>query len=225
MRATRTVLRKLVELALQLFSRVFLKDLETQCLQARHSIRRRLIIQRVSATNLLGRQIEQFGGRYQATHAQGELRRRVQAEIKRIFRDEPLSLTAELRYLLEHCERLQEHQRGIDRDLANYAANNDVCLRLMEIPGVGPLCALNFYAAIGDPHRFERTGDVGNYFGLTPRLHQSGLFHRMGRISKMGNRSMRTLLVQSALTFMRSVRKRPSELGHQYRSAERERAR
>jgi len=184
-------------------SRVFLKDLETQCLQARLTIRRRLISQRVSATNLLGRQIEQFGGRYRATHEQGQLKRVVEAEIKRIFRGEPLSLTAELKYLLEHCERLREHQREIDRDLANYAADNEVCCRLMEIPGVGPICALNFYAAIGDPRRFERTGDVGNYFGLTPRLHQSGLLLRMGRISKMGNKSVRSLLVQSALTFMR----------------------
>jgi transposase len=73
----------------------------------------------------------------------------------------------------------------------------------MEIPGVGPLCALTFYAVVSDPGRFSRSADVGSYLGLTPRIDQSGLTLRRGRISKMGNSAARTLLVGSSGMFLR----------------------
>lgn len=185
-----------------LVSRVYLKDLDNQCLQSRLTIRRHLIRHRVAVSSMIGRLIEQFGGRLRPTKAKGQLRRFVQAEIRKIFRDEPRALTAELRYLVDLHERLEAHQRDIDRDLTREALNNEVCRRFMEMPGVGPICALNFYAAVGDPHRFLRTSEIGSYFGLTPSLHQSGLTSRVGRISKMGNRSVRALLVQAAVGFL-----------------------
>lgn len=111
-------------------------------------------------------------------------------------------MISELRHLVDHCERLDAYQREIDRDLALEARSKEVCSRFMEIPGVGPICALNFYAAVADPDRFSRTSDVGNYFGLIPRLYQSGLTSRMGHISKMGNKQVRALLVQAAIGYM-----------------------
>ena len=75
----------------------------------------------------------------------------------------------------------------------------------MSVPGVGPICALSFKSVIADPHRFVHSSDIGSYLGLTPRLFQSGQSTRTGGISKMGNRAMRALLVQSAMVFMRSA--------------------
>jgi transposase len=86
----------------------------------------------------------------------------------------------------------------IDRELKHAAGENEVCRRLMEVPGVGPLCALTYYAAVDDPHRFSRTSDIGSYFGLAPRIHESGLTSRKSRISKMGSKSVRSLLVHAA---------------------------
>lgn len=183
-------------------SRVYLKDLDSECLQSRLTIRRQLIRQRVATRNMIGRLVERFGGRLGRSNAKLQLRRNVQAEAKRLFRDEPRSLISELRYLVDQHERLEAHQTEIDRELAREASQNEVCRRFMEIPGVGPICALNFYAAVGDPHRFSRSSDIGSYFGLAPRLHQSGLSCRMGRISKMGNKSVRALLVRAAISFM-----------------------
>jgi transposase len=183
-------------------SRVYLKDLDSECLQARLTIRRQLIRQRVATRNMIGRLVEQFGGRLGRSKAEHQLRRNVQAEIKRLFRDEPRALTSELRYLVDQYERLEAHQGDIDRELRREASDNEVCRRFMEIPGVGPICALNFYAAVGDPHRFLRSSDIGSYFGLAPRLHQSGLTYRIGRISKMGNKAVRALLVHAAICFL-----------------------
>ena len=46
--------------------------------------------------------------------------------------------------------------------------------RFMDIPGIGPVTALSFYAAVDNPQRFQKSSDVAAYFGLTPRQFQSG---------------------------------------------------
>jgi transposase len=183
-------------------SKVHLKSLECQCLQARLTIRRSLIRQRIAAMNLLSRQIEHFGGRLR-THGAGTLRRAVDAEIRNIFGRAPNALTLELHRLVKQCESLFAYERAVESELRQFASENDVCRRLMTVPGVGPLCALTFYSAVDDPSRFRRSSDIGSYFGLTPRIHQSGLTSRSGRISKMGNRAVRALLFHAGTQFMR----------------------
>lgn len=73
----------------------------------------------------------------------------------------------------------------------------------MEIPGVGPLCALSFYSAIEDPSRFSSAADVGAYLGLVPRRHQSGEASRSIGITKTGSKLTRQHLVTSALVMKR----------------------
>lgn len=67
---------------------------------------------------------------------------------------------------------------------------------LRTIPGVGPRLSEMIVAVIGDPHRFRNGSQVGSYAGLTPRLMQSGQMHRSGRISKRGDKLLRSLLVE-----------------------------
>ena len=193
-------------LASPIVSKVHLKSLECQSLASRLTIRRHLIRARVRAVNLLCRQLEQFGGRVGPCRGSRDLRAKVEAQIKELFGRALNPLVAEFRYLLSRCEEFYSYQESVDRDLTRFAHENDVCRRLMKIPGVGPICALTFYAAVGEPERFRNSADIGSYLGLTPRLHQSGLTHRMGRISKMGHRATRTLLVQASIQFMRRSR-------------------
>lgn len=171
-------------------------------MQSRLAIRRHLVRQRIAAVNMLGRQLELFGGRLRCKAQRDCFRSAVEAEIRKVFRSGSGALVAQLRYLADHCEHLIAHQRAIDRELTRAAHENDVCRRLMEIPGVGPLCALTFCAAVDDPHRFSRSTDVGSYFGLAPKLHESGLTSKRARISKMGNKSVRSLLVHAAALYL-----------------------
>lgn len=183
-------------------SKVHLKTLECQYLQSRLTIRRHLVRQRVASTNVLGRQLELYGGRLRCCSGT-KLRSRVEAEMRAVFGRGSNGLTEELRKLLDRCEELIDHQHALDRELKRLALGNEVCCRFMEIPGVGPLCALSFYVTVGDPSRFARSADIGSYLGLTPRISQSGLSMRMGRISKMGSSSTRALLVGAGMKFMR----------------------
>jgi transposase len=70
--------------------------------------------------------------------------------------------------------------------------------RLAQVPGVGPLTALCYVLTIEDPKRFARSRDVGAYVGLVPRRDQSGKIDKQLRITKAGDRMLRTLLVQCA---------------------------
>ena len=186
-----------------IISKVYLKSLEFQALQSRLAIRQHLIRQRVATVNMLSRQIELFGGRLRCSAETDRFPSAVKAEIRKLFPDGARELVNPLRALAEHSQNLISYQRAEDRELKLVARHIDVCRRFMEIPGVGPLCALTFYAAIENPHRFSRSADVGSYFGLAPRLHESGLTSRKRRISKMGNKSGRTLLVRAAIMYMR----------------------
>ena len=183
-------------------SKVYLKSLESQSLQSRLTIRRHLIRERVAAVNLLCRQIELYGGRVRRSPRAVHLRERVEAQLRTIFGKTSPPLRTDLRSLLEHCQRMVTYQEELDKELEDLAFESEVCRRFMEIPGVGPICALTFYAAIGEPHRFRRSADVGSYLGLTPRLYESGLTSRIGRISKMGNRAVRSLLTHASIRLM-----------------------
>jgi transposase len=87
---------------------------------------------------------------------------------------------------------------AIDADMKTLVRASDACRRLMTIPGVGQLTALAFTAAIDEPARFNRSRDLGAYFGLVPRRYQSGEMDYVGSISKVGDRRVRTLLYEAA---------------------------
>jgi len=78
-------------------------------------------------------------------------------------------------------------------------ARSDVRARLlMTTPGVGPIISLTYAAAIDDPARFTSSKRVGAHFGMTPKRHQSGEKDVTGRISKIGDKGVRTALYEAA---------------------------
>jgi transposase len=93
---------------------------------------------------------------------------------------------------------MRNYLTAVDGDLRKWAEAHPVCSRFLEIPGIGPLCAVSFYTAIEDPNRFNSAADVGPYLGLTPKVLQSGISLKHGPISKMGNKLTRSHLVSSA---------------------------
>src|SRR6516165_4829819 len=76
--------------------------------------------------------------------------------------------------------------------------NDEVCRRLMTVPGVGPVVALTYRAMVDVPARFRKSKSVGAVFGLTPARDQSGESDRPGVISRCGDEMMRTTLYEAA---------------------------
>jgi transposase len=93
---------------------------------------------------------------------------------------------------------LYQHYLELDRRVKRAATHDEVCMRMMTVPGVGPIAALSFKAAVDDPTRFKRSRTVAAHFGLTPRRYQSGEHDNPGRISKAGDRDVRATLYAAA---------------------------
>jgi transposase len=96
-----------------------------------------------------------------------------------------------------HAVLLREF-KGLERRVVEIARLDAKARLLRSVPGVGPIIALSFAAAIDNPARFKSSKNVGAHFGLTPRKYQSGETDRDGRISKIGDKPVRTALYQAA---------------------------
>ena len=95
----------------------------------------------------------------------------------------------------------------LTKQVLELARGEEVCRRLMSVPGVGPITALVFRATIDRPDRFRRSRDVGAHLGLTPSRYQSGETDIPGKISRCGDELARTALYEAAHTLLVRSRK------------------
>ena len=108
------------------------------------------------------------------------------------------TLTAVAEALLAARDTLGAQLRALEKRLRDQAREDERIRLLMTTPGVGAIVALTFVAAVDDPGRFRSSKAVGAHFGLTPRRYQSGETDVTGRISKIGDGGVRTLLYEAA---------------------------
>ena len=108
------------------------------------------------------------------------------------------SLEVVAQALLEAHAVLQREFGGLDKRTQKLARLHPQARLLMTMPSVGPIVALTYASAIDDPARFRSSKATGAHFGLTPRKHQSGQTNYTGRISKIGDASVREALYQAA---------------------------
>lgn len=119
--------------------------------------------------------------------------------------DEHLCLAIEP--LLIARRAIREQFAVLHKAMQAVARKDVVCQRLMTAPGIGPLVALTYRTSIDIPERFKTSKAVGAHIGLTPKQYQSGDIDVMGRISKCGDRDLRTALVEAAFVLLTVSRK------------------
>ena len=105
--------------------------------------------------------------------------------------------------LLERIAGLDAKIAGLEKELRARARQDEEVVRLMTIPGVGPICATAIQAFAPPIESFRRGRDFSAWLGLVPRQHTTGGKPRLGRISKMGQRDLRRLLVSGAMAVVR----------------------
>ena len=104
---------------------------------------------------------------------------------------------------------LEARLREIERELLAWHRSSDIARRLATIPGVGTVCATAFAASVTDPHQFRSGRQFAAWLGLTPLQHSSGGKERLGRISKMGDKYLRRLLVVGMTSLVRRAKYKP----------------
>ena len=107
---------------------------------------------------------------------------------------------------------LREQIAVLHRRVLAVARDDDVCRRLMTIPGVGPVVALTFRVTVDVPARFRNSRAVGAVLGLTPCRHQSGESDRTGAISKCGDDAGKS--IAKSVTFFAIGPKTPIDGSH-----------
>ena len=90
----------------------------------------------------------------------------------------------------------------LEKKVRDMARRDPVCNLLMSMPGVGPIVALTFKAAVDDPTRFKRSRDIGPWVGLVPSLEASGERSIVGAITRTGDAGLRTTLYQAATVML-----------------------
>jgi transposase len=103
---------------------------------------------------------------------------------------------------------LQEEVEALDREIAARAKSDDVARRLMTVPGIGPLIATAIEALAPPPETFRSGRDFAAWVGLTPVQKSTGGKQRLGRTSRMGERTLRRLLIIAASGVVRWAKRK-----------------
>ncbi len=165
-------------------------------LQALHRVRSRLISERTAVINQIrgfllehGIPVRQ-GLRFLRQQLPDILARRIDVLSSRIIRI--------IEDLSGDWRRLDERIEHVTEEIEELAHGTESCRQLMTIPGIGPIIASAMVAAVGSGTAFAKGRDFAAWLGLVPKQMSTGDRTILGRISKRGNRYLRTLFMQGA---------------------------
>lgn len=189
-----------------------IKTREQQSILVSHRVRTLLVRQRTAAVNAARGLLGEFGlvvGK--GIRKVDELRRRMEQMEPELLPDEA---RAAISCLFDHIVGLGERISAVEARILAWHKTSQISQRLASAPGVGPMTATALVAAVGDGKQFQSARHFAAWLGLTPRINASGGKEHIGRISKGGDRYLRTLLIHGAravvgTTFRKDVAPRP----------------
>lgn len=186
------------------------KSAEQQAALALHRTRDLLVRQRTQLVNMIRGLLAEFGIELaRGLHHALELAARIAAGAAP---DVPELAGRIVTALASQIGDLQVRVTAMERELLAWHRSNEVSQRLQTIPGVGVISATALAASVTDPTRFRSGRQFAASLGLTPLQHSSGGKERLGRISRMGDRYLRRLLVVGMTSLVRRARTNPSSV-------------
>jgi transposase len=118
---------------------------------------------------------------------------------KKVIDEIPEELRAALDPVVDLVGKVTEAIKNMDKHIEQLCDEEHPETKILrQIKGIGPVTSLTYILVIEDPTRFKSSRSVGPYLGLTSRQNQSGDSSPELRITKEGDRALRTLLVGSA---------------------------
>jgi transposase len=125
----------------------------------------------------------------------------------------PEAARAMFAMLLDMLADLDERIAALDKEIARRARGDEVARRLMTIPGIGPITATAISAIAPPPETFAKGRDFAAWLGLVPRQSSTGGKQKLGAISRMGERTLRRLLIIGASAVVLQASKRGAPAG------------
>lgn len=184
-----------------------IKSLDQQAVLALHRVRALLVRQRTQLANAARGILGEFGLVVpRGIRRLAELRARMAA----VAEDElPDQARAAVGLLFQQLEATQGRIGTVEEAILAWHERSEASQRLATVPGIGPLTATALVAAVGDASQFASARHFAAWLGLTPRVRASGGREKLGRITKAGDRYLRTLLIHGARAVVGTLR-RPS---------------
>ena len=165
-------------------------------LQALHRVRDRLMARRTSVIN----QIRAFLLERGMIFAKSPIRLR--EAIPEVLENANENLTPRMRNLVamlwSEWKDLELQILEMNDEVDRIASSDAACLRLRQIPGIGPLVATAIVASIGNGAAFHKGREFAAWMGLVPKQHSTGGNAKLYGISKRGNRYLRKILIHGA---------------------------
>ena len=176
-------------------------------LQALHRVRDRLIARRTCVINQLRAFLLERGLVFAKSPA------KLCKCIPEILENADEKITPRMRNLLallwEEWKDLDQQLDDLNREVERIASSDPACMRLRQIPGIGPLVATAIVASIGNGAAFRKGRDFAAWTGLVPKQYSTGGRAKLAGISKRGNCYLRKILIHGARSVvLRSKRDR-----------------
>jgi len=188
-----------------------IKQVAQQDIQSIHRVRSRLIKNRTALIN----EIRGLNLEYGIAIPQGALK--VKSQLRSIIDDKANELTVSSRELMQDLYdeliEVDERLKKIEKKVKSICKENDQCLRLLSIPGIGELTATAIVAAVPNANEFKNGRHMSAWLGLVPRQFSSGNKQVLLGISKRGDRYLRTLLIHGARAALCRCKNRDSKYG------------
>jgi transposase len=174
------------------------KNTEQQAILAFHSARSLLVKQQTMPANAMRGLATEFGltvpkgiGRLAELLALVDSDKTFPKQARQVFTG-----------LFDQCRALAESIRAFEAEIIAHARQDETARRLATIPGIGPITASLIAATVVDISLFKSARHLAAWLGLVPRQYSPGGKTRLGRITNMGNREIRRLLVLAATSMV-----------------------
>jgi len=176
-------------------------------LQALHRVRDRLITRRTSVINQLRAFLLERGLVFAKSPA--KLRERMPEILENAEEDITPRMRNLLALLWNEWKELEQQLADLNHEVELIASSDAACMRLRQIPGIGPLVAAAIVAAIGNGAAFRKGREFAAWMGLVPKQYSTGGKAKLAGISKRGNKYLRKILIHGArAVVLRSKRER-----------------
>ena len=194
---------------------VQIKTEEQLDVQAMHRVRDRLVRRRTALINEIRGFLLERGITFAADP------KNLRKNLPGVIEDAERNLTPRLRWLLDRMwqewKQVELEVQAMSDELEHISHENELCRRLLQIPGFGPLVSTATVAAIGNGAAFRCGRDFAAWVGVVPRQYSTGGKPKLLGISKRGNRYLRRMLIHGARAVLFRVKYDTGGFGEWFR--------
>lgn len=179
------------------------KSPEQQAILSVHRMREHWVRERTAIMNRIRALLSEFG--LVIPVGRSSLMKQVPLMLEDAENGLPQLARVVLHDAYQHLDALNQRIADTEQTFESFAKISDNVQRIMKVRGIGPQTATAILASIGNGAQFDKSRDFSAWLGLVPKQYSTGGKPKLGRITKHGDKYLRTLLVHGARTVIANL--------------------